>query len=116
MLRHRLSIFNGERTMRERLRSASTQAISFVRNDVLQVGSEAISRRSEDWVALHASAILPTDIEKRSGDLPERAHAHGVHQLGKDVAVFDDGALEPLQGLRRGLGIASLKFRQTFQL
>jgi len=61
---------------------------------------------------LHTPPILPTHLEQRLGDLTERAHAHGFHQLGKDVAVLDHHALEPLQRLGRFLRVARLKVRQ----
>src|SRR5438132_1108314 len=61
---------------------------------------------------LHAPPILPAHLEQRLGNLTERAHAHGLHQLREDVAVLDDDALEALERRRRGLRIARMKLRQ----
>src|SRR3979490_1969131 len=65
---------------------------------------------SDIYLPLHAAPVLPAHLEERFRNLPERAQAHGLHQLGEDVAVLDHGALEPLERFRRLLGIARMKF------
>ena len=45
----------------------------------------------------HAAAVLPADFKKGAGDLPERAHAHGIHQHFKHVPIVDHRLLQALQ-------------------
>ena len=44
-----------------------------------------VARRKCDG-SLHAAPVLAADLEQRAGDLPQRAHAHRVHQHLEHVA------------------------------
>jgi hypothetical protein len=61
---------------------------------------------------LDISSILPANLEQRIRNLPERTHAHRVHQHFEHVGVLDHRALKPLQYLRCLLLVALLKFLQ----
>jgi hypothetical protein len=65
---------------------------------------------------LHISSILPTHLEQRVRNLPERADAHGIHQHFEHIVVIDHRALKSLQHLRRLLGMALLEILQPLQL
>jgi len=87
--------------------------------------SEAIQLQTRRWAAIvkaaelrvngalaglpvdasHAPPILTADLEQRAGDLPERADAHAVHELGEDVAVLDHDPLELRERGRRLGGV-----------
>jgi hypothetical protein len=47
---------------------------------------------------LHAAPVLLTHFKQRVRDLPQRTHAHGIHQHLKHILVVDDGLLQALEG------------------
>src|SRR5215207_7527855 len=76
--------------------------------------SRSVSRDIDP--ASHAAAVLAADLEQRIRDLPERAHAHRLHQHLEDVGVGYHRLLQALQHRARLGGMALPEITQAGQL
>src|SRR6185436_15943668 len=105
-------------------RNSPAPAISLVqRTRVCPAHSRIGSRRSNAArptrcraAPLHAAPVLPSHLEQRVRNLPERAAPYRVHQHFEDVFVHHHRPAQPLQQRRRLSGIARLERAQPLKL
>ena len=64
----------------------------------------------------HIAPILPADLKKRIGDLPERADPHRIHQHFEHIQVVHHRLLQPFEHGRGGLGVLGVEQRQPVKL
>src|SRR5512142_165161 len=82
-------------------KTASNPSLRVIVSSLANIPSRWPPTMSAALHQLHTPPILPSHLVQRLGDLTERAHAHGFHQLGEHVSVIDHHPLQSLQRRRR---------------